>query len=87
MLEEDFSSPTLSSEGIAHVVPIGLEDARVIGIAPKSCGLQVHIVGRSFSGVAITFQRMIVPQTRYGLKLDFNPPVPQAAQAARRDTK
>lgn len=75
LLEEEFSSPTLTSEGVAHVLPIGLEDARVIGVAPKSCGLQVDIVSRSFGGVAITFQRMVVPQTRYGLKLDFNPPL------------
>lgn len=76
LLEKDFSSPTLTSEGVAHVVHISLEDSRVMGLTPKTCGLRVHILGRSFSGAAITFQHMIVPPTRHGLKLDFNRPTP-----------
>jgi len=74
VLENDFAAPTLASEGLAHVVPVAAEDAKIIGVAPRSCGLQVDIVGRSFGRTAITFQRMIVPPTPYGMKLDFSPP-------------
>ena len=52
------------------------EDASVMRLPPETWGLQVNIVGRSFGRTAITFQCMVVPPTRYGLKLDFNPPAP-----------
>lgn len=74
VLESDFAAPTLTAEGLAHVGPIDADDAKVIGVAPGTHGLQVDIVGRSFGRVAITFQRMIVPPTLYRIKLDFNPP-------------
>lgn len=74
LLEKDFAAPTLSSDGVAHVVQLGLEDARIMAVAPRSCALQVHIVGRSFSAAPITFQCMLVPATPYGLRLEFQPP-------------
>jgi DNA-binding GntR family transcriptional regulator len=74
VLEQDYSAPTLAADGVAHVVEIGAEDAEVIGLAPRTCVLQVDIVGRSFGRTPITFQRMIVPPTHYGLRLDFSPP-------------
>ncbi|NLD53580.1 MAG: GntR family transcriptional regulator [Burkholderiaceae bacterium] len=74
LLEKDFAAPTLASDGVAHVVHIGIEDATIMGVAPRSCGLQVHIVGRSFSSIPITFQRMLVPAVPHGLRLDFHPP-------------
>jgi hypothetical protein len=36
--------------------------------------MQIHITGRSFGRVPITFQIVSVPQTKYALKLEFNPP-------------
>ena len=74
LLDKDFAAPTLASDGLAHVVQVGQEDARIMSVAPRSCALQVHIVGRSFSGTPITFQRMLVPATPYGLRLEFQPP-------------
>ena len=75
LLSSDFSAPTLSSDGAAHVVQIPAEDASVMRIPPETWGLQVQIVGRTFGRVPISFQCMMVPPTRYGLKLDFHPPV------------
>ncbi len=74
LLASDFSAPTLQSDGLAQVAPIEAADAAVLGVRAGVVGLQVTIVGRSFGRVPITFQRMVVPPTRYGLKLDFNPP-------------
>lgn len=74
LLDSDFAAPTLSSDGVAHIVQIGAEDALIMRIPPATWGLQVQIVGRSFGHTPISFQYMIVPPTRYGLKLDFNPP-------------
>ena len=74
VLADDFSAPTLHSEGLATVVTLDADDAVLMGIVPGTAGLQVHIVGRSFGRVPITFQRMAVPPTPYALKLDFNPP-------------
>ena len=74
VLETDFAAPTLSASGIANVVAMTPDDARVIGVARGTMGLQIDIVGRSFGHAPITFQRMIVPPTRHPLKLDFPPP-------------
>ena len=73
VLALEFSAPTLTAEGLAHIVSLGTEDARVMGLAPRAYGLQVDIIGRSFGRVAISFQRMLVPPTEYGLVLDFAP--------------
>lgn len=74
VLENEFAAPTLSAEGVALIVPLEAEDAGVIGVTSSTTGLQIDIVGRSFGRAPITFQRMIVPPSPYGLKLDFNPP-------------
>lgn len=74
VLEREFSAPTLSAEGLAHVVTLQTEDAEVMGVPPRTCGLEVDIVGRSFGRAAITFQRMLVPPTHHGLVLNFVPP-------------
>ena len=74
VLETDFAAPTLSASGLANVVAIKPDDARIIGIPRGTMGLQIDIVGRSFGHAPITFQRMIVPPTEHGLKLDFTPP-------------
>jgi DNA-binding GntR family transcriptional regulator len=80
VLADEFSAPTLASEGLAFLVPAGRDDAALMGVAPGTPGLQVHITGRSFGRLPITFQVMSVPATRYALKLDFNPPGPGSAQ-------
>lgn len=74
VLADAFAAPTLYSEGFATVVTFDRDDTGLMGIAPGTAGLQVHITGRSFGRAPITFQRMTVPPTRYALKLDFNPP-------------
>jgi len=74
VLEADFAAPTLSASGVAHVVPIDVEDAVAIGVKKGGAALRVHIVGRSFGREPITFQRMVVPPTPFGLILDFAPP-------------
>lgn len=79
VLANEFSAPTLQSEGLAHVVQIDAQDAALMGVAPRACGLQIHITGYSFGRTPITFQRMTVPPTPYALKLDFNPPGYDAA--------
>jgi GntR family transcriptional regulator len=75
VLEREFSAPTLAAEGLANVVALRAEDARVMRVPPRTFGLQVDIVGRSFGRVAISFQRMLVPPTSHGLMLDFVPHV------------
>ena len=74
VLESDFAAPTLSASGVAQVVAIGRDDADIIGVARDTMGLQIDIVGRSFGRTPVTFQRMIVPPTAHGLKLDFPRP-------------
>jgi DNA-binding GntR family transcriptional regulator len=74
LLESDFAAPTLHSDGLAHVVRCLPADARLLKLAPGTSGLQVQIRGYSFGRLPITWQRMFVPPTEYGLKLDFNPP-------------
>jgi hypothetical protein len=80
VLAQEFFAPTLQSEGLAMLVALSAEDAALMEIAAPSLGLQVHITGRSFGRVPVTFQRMVVPPTRYALKLDF---LPLAAAGAR----
>jgi DNA-binding GntR family transcriptional regulator len=74
VLAADFAAPTLQSDGVAHVAAIEAHDAALVGVRAGAVGLQVTIIGRSFGRMPITWQRMVVPPTRYGLKLDFNPP-------------
>jgi len=74
VLETDFAAPTLFASGLASVAAIAPDDARVIGVPRGTMGLRIDIVGRSFGYAPITFQRMIVPPTGHGLKLDFAPP-------------
>lgn len=76
VLADEFSAPTLQSEGLAHATRLNDEDAALIGVPAGTFGLQVHITSRSFGRTPITFQRMSVPPTAYALKLDFNPPDP-----------
>jgi GntR family transcriptional regulator len=73
VLALEFAAPTLGAEGLARVVKLEAQDAKVMGLAPSACGLQVDIVGRSFGRVPITFQCMLVPPTDHGLVLDFTP--------------
>ena len=81
VLASEFSAPTLHSEGLAQLGRLSHEDAMLIGIAPGTWGLQVHITCRSFGRTPISFQRMSVPPTSYALKLDFNPPLPETPPA------
>jgi GntR family transcriptional regulator len=74
VLADEFAAPTQQSDGAAFVRAIEGADARLMRVKPGSMGLQVHITGRTFGRVPITFQVMSVPQTNFGLKLDFNPP-------------
>ncbi|MEO5882672.1 MAG: GntR family transcriptional regulator [Caldimonas sp.] len=74
LLEREFAAPTLASDGVAHVVACTPADASLLAIAPGTAGLQVQIRGFSFGRTPITWQRMFVPPTAYGLRLDFNPP-------------
>ena len=78
LLESEFAAPTLHSDGVAHVVRCDPADTRLLELAPNSHGLLVQIRGYSFGRAPISYQRMFVPQTEYGLKLDFNPPAAQA---------
>ncbi|HZV92262.1 MAG TPA: UTRA domain-containing protein, partial [Caldimonas sp.] len=81
LLESDFAAPTLHSDGVAHVQRCAQADARLIGVSAGSPALQVQICTYSFGRTPITWQRMYVPATGHGLKLDFNPP--RAAANAR----
>lgn len=73
VLAVEFASPTLTAEGLARVIKVGPDDAKIMGLATHSCGLQVDIVAKSFGRSAISFQSMLVPPTEYGLVLDFTP--------------
>jgi GntR family transcriptional regulator len=83
VLALEFAAPTLSAEGLARVVKLAPEDAKLMGLAARSCALQVDIVARSFGRVPITFQCMVVPPTEYGLVLDFAP----SEAAVKRDER
>jgi DNA-binding GntR family transcriptional regulator len=74
VLANEFSAPTLHSEGLARVAMLDREDTRLMNVAAGTTGLQVNILSRSFGRVPITFQLMSVPPTPWALKLDFNPP-------------
>jgi DNA-binding GntR family transcriptional regulator len=76
VLANEFSAPTLQSEGLAYLAEADADEATLMGVRPGTAGLRVHITGRSFGRVPITFQLMSVPPTPYALKLDFNPPSP-----------
>ncbi|MCC6198049.1 MAG: GntR family transcriptional regulator [Burkholderiales bacterium] len=73
VLALEFAAPTLTAEGLARVIKLRADDAKVMGLAANSCGLQVDIVARSFGRQAISFQCMLVPPTEYGLVIDFAP--------------
>ena len=81
VLEQEFAAPTLRSEGYASVVSLDADEAAALDLPARTPGLQVNIVSRSFGPATISFQRMLVPPTRYALKLDFNPPGAVAADA------
>lgn len=74
VLAQDFAAPTLQSDGLASLAPIEAAEAQIIGVAPGTLGLQVHITTRSFGRQPISFQCMWVPPTPYALKFDFNAP-------------
>ena len=74
VLANEFGAPTLHSEGLAFLRSPEAADAALMGVAPGTPGLQVHITSRSVGRVPITFQLMSVPPTEYALKLDFHPP-------------
>ncbi len=74
LLESEFAAPTLHSDGVAHVLRCPAADARLLNVAAGSPGLQVQICTYSFGRAPIAWQRMFVPATECGLKLDFNPP-------------
>ena len=74
LLATEFSAPTLQSDGLCHVAPIQGADAEVVQVPDGTVGLRLGIVTRSFGREPITWQRVMIPPTRYGLKLDFNPP-------------
>ena len=79
VLADAFATPTLQADGLARLAPLDAPDARILGVAAGSIGLQVAITGRSFGRQPITFQHMWVPPTPYALKFDFNPPHPDDA--------
>lgn len=74
VLADEFAAPTLSSDGLAFTRAFEAQDARLMRVKPGTVGMQVHITGRSFARVPISFQVMSVPPVPYALKLDFNPP-------------
>ena len=74
LLAREFSAPTLQSDGMANMLPIDADDARIMGVVPGTLGLQVRITTRGFGRQPISFQRMCVPPTPYALKFDFSPP-------------
>jgi hypothetical protein len=79
VLANEFSAPTLHSDGLARMVPLDAADALQMGVAAGTMGLQVDITGRSFGRQPISFQQMHIPPTPYALKFDFNPPSPDTA--------
>ena len=87
VLASEFAAPTLRSDGVAHVVQASADDVKLLRIA-RGCGLQLQIVGYTFGKAPITFQRVFVPPTAHGLRLDFAPPerveMQKPAPAARR---
>lgn len=83
VLENEFSAPTLRSEGFATVVPLALDDAAALGVPRGSSGIRLDIVSRSFGHAPISFQRVLIPPTTFALKLDFFAPQPGAAESPR----
>lgn len=79
VLAQEFAAPTLQSDGLAHMAPIEADDARIMGVAAGTLGLQVRITTRSFGRQPISFQHMVVPPTPYAMKFDFSPPNPESA--------
>lgn len=74
LLESEFSAPTLRSQGQCLSIPILDDDAQVVQVPTGTWGLRLDIVGYSFGHAPITFQRIVIPPTPCGLKLDFYPP-------------
>jgi DNA-binding GntR family transcriptional regulator len=79
VLANEFQAPTLHSEGLARVVAFEPAIAAAMSVPAGTHGMEIHIVGRSFGRVPISFQRMFVPPSPYALKLDFNPPPDDAS--------
>lgn len=74
VLAREFSAPTLASQGLATLRPLSGPEAAALGLQAGSMGLQLEIVSRSFGHAPISFQRVLVPPTSCGLKLDFLAP-------------
>lgn len=74
ILADEFLAPTLRSQGLARLREAEGGDAELMGVPAGAPVLQVHITGLSVGRQPITYQVMTVPQTRYALQLDFNPP-------------
>jgi GntR family transcriptional regulator len=82
LLEQEFAAPTLSAQGCAWTRPIPPRIGRLIGAAPGAWGMEIHITAFSIGHRPITFQKMVVPPTEYGLKVDYV--APSARPAPRR---
>lgn len=74
VLENEFAAPTLHADGLARVVRCTSQDARLLKLPLGGPGLEVQICARTYGREAISWQRMFVPPTEYGLRLDFHPP-------------
>lgn len=74
LLESEFSAPTLRSQGQCRSAQILGDDARIVQVPAGTSGLRLDIVGYSFGHAPITWQRVVIPPTPCGLKLDFHPP-------------
>lgn len=85
VLAREFSAPTLASQGLAALRPLSLQDAAALGLPAGSLGLELEIVGRSFGHAPISFQRVLVPPTPCGLKIDFLAPGQAPAAAGPLD--
>lgn len=75
ILETEFGAPTLRAEGLARVVSLSAQECVCMAVEPGTWGMQMEIVARSFGHAPISFQRVVVPPTPHGLRLDFSPPV------------
>jgi DNA-binding GntR family transcriptional regulator len=78
---EQFGAPTVDLFQTVRMAPLSSEDADFLKVEPDSWGLVLEIFARTHRERPLSFQRVLIPPSRY--PLDLSPPISDAPGAKR----
>jgi len=69
LFAEDFDVLTHTTDESVSVARPGVEIAKLIGTAPRVCGMRIEALGRDPDHTAFSFQRIFIPPSDYPLDI------------------